>query len=77
MPYTVPQMLDELDSRNLDPVGEAEYATNMLIAAREVFKRIDNHRTADRVRKAISSAKGAVRIQRNRRVREEMGVRHG
>lgn len=46
-----------------------------LIAARELFKAADAHRTATRVRSAISSAKGAERHAINEPSRIERGAR--
>lgn len=57
------------------PVSAQEMAqrgVELLIEARELFKKADNKRTVERIRYAISSAKGAVRIQSGRRVRKQL-----
>lgn len=50
--------------------AKARIALAHLRAARDIFKAIDNQRTVDRIRAAISSAKGAVRIQEYRKTRD-------
>jgi hypothetical protein len=50
----------------------AEAGLKLLIGARELFKSADNKRTLARVEAAISSAKGAVRIQVGRAVRAQL-----
>lgn len=55
--------------RRLSNRAKAEIALAHLRAARDIFKAIDNKRTVERIRHAISSAKGAVRIQEYRETR--------
>jgi hypothetical protein len=50
----------------------AKLGLELLEAARDLFKRADNKRTVERIRSAISSAKGAVRIQEGRAVRVQV-----
>jgi hypothetical protein len=52
--------------------AKVEMALALLIEARELIKAADNQRTLQRVRAAISSCKGARRIQTGRRVRAEI-----
>jgi hypothetical protein len=47
----------------------AKMGLDVLIAARELFKAADNKRTVARIEAAISSARGAVRIQAGREAR--------
>lgn len=54
---------------NITDELRARHGVALLARARELFKAADNRRTVARVRSAISSAKGAVRIQASRRVR--------
>ena len=53
--------------------AKAEIALAHLKAARDIFKAIDNKQTVNRIRAAISSARGAVRIQEYRATRRETG----
>lgn len=50
-------------------IAKAKIALAHLRAARDIFKAIDNKQTVERIRSAISSAKGAVRIQEYREAR--------
>jgi hypothetical protein len=52
-----------------DNIAKARIALAHLRAARDIFKAIDNKRTVERIRAAISSGEGAVRIQEYRSVR--------
>ena len=53
--------------------AKARIALAHLRAARDIFKAIDNQRTVDRIRAAISSAKGAVRHNDSKEVRDGHG----
>lgn len=55
--------------KRLSNRAKARIALAHLRAARDIFKAIDNQRTVERIRAAISSAKGAVRIQEMRETR--------
>ena len=48
---------------------KAERGLALLIEARRLFREADNRQTVDRIRAAISSARGAVRIQDYRETR--------
>lgn len=64
----VRRIIDEVNTIPSD-AGKAKIGVDLLIAARAIFDGIDNKHTAERCRAAISSARGAVRIQYGRSVR--------
>jgi hypothetical protein len=74
----------ELDGFSVDPVApcntamtdaeRVDRALELLREARELIKAAGNKRTLARIRLAISSCKGARRIQASRRVRADMGA---
>lgn len=51
---------------------KAEAGLELLVQARELFKAAGNKQTTKRVQLAISSARGAVRIQEYRATREDI-----
>lgn len=64
-------MLDVFNSDGITNGDRAEMGLQALIAARQLFTEAGNKRTADRVRSAISSARGAIRIQSYRQARKQ------
>jgi hypothetical protein len=58
---------------DITDLDRAEMGLALLRDARELFKAADNKRTAARISAAISSARGAVRIQGYRETRKSEG----
>jgi hypothetical protein len=70
-PTRIAVMLDVMDTDGITDADRAAMGLQCLLAARELFNSASNYRTAARVASAISSARGAVRIQSYRETRRQ------